>query len=111
MSNDQAIEDQIQERGLTAPRITVAHIQALKNRVFYQFEQPMGTTSTFCHAYLDGRFYLTSGHSACVSVDNFDAAMGEDIARRNATNQAAEKLWGLEGYRLFMQLNEEPPIS
>lgn len=112
MSNDEAIEQAIQDKGLTAPRITKDHIDAmLRDRLHYRFEHPVGTTSTFCHAYLDGQFYLTSGHSACVSLDNFDKEMGQDIAMRNAREQAGKRLWELEGYRLFMQLNGEPLLS
>lgn len=111
MSNDQAIEQAIQAKGLTAPRITVDHIFTLMKRVTYRFDQPTGTTSTFCHAYLDDAFYLTTGHSACVSVDNFDAVLGQHIAERNAREQATQRLWELEGYRLYAQLNEEEPIQ
>jgi len=111
MSNDQAVEDQIQAKGLTAPRITVGHIDNMKERLVYRFEQLRGTTSTFCHVYLDGLFYLTTGHSACVSLENFDPQLGQDIARRNASEQAAKRLWELEGYRLHMQLKEEPSIQ
>jgi len=112
MSNDQAIEQQNQNKGLTAPRITVDHINEMLNRrVTFDFARTAGTTSTFCHAYLDGSFYLTSGHSACVSIENFDEELGRQIAERNAREQATKRLWGLEGYRLYMQQNEEPPIE
>lgn len=108
MSNDQTIEEQIQAKDLTAPRITVDHIAKLMDRVEYTF----GTvgTSTFCHAFLDQRFFLGTGHSACVSPENYDEQIGRDIALRNAQQEAAKQLWALEGYRLFTQLNEEPPI-
>ncbi|MDP7874046.1 Gp49 family protein, partial [Acinetobacter baumannii] len=33
--------------------------------------------------------------------ENFDAEMGERIARSNAEKSAENKLWELEGYRLF----------
>lgn len=111
MSNDQAVEQKIQDMGLTAPRITVGHISEMMRRVFYRFEQPAGTTSTFCHAYLDDAFYLTTGHSACVSVENFDEELVRTIAQRNAGEQASKRLWELEGYRLYAQLNQEPIIS
>jgi len=111
MSNDETVEQEILRKRLTAPRITKDHIDAMLKRVTYRFEQPAGTTSTFCHAYLDDSFYLTSGHSGCVSLDNFDAELGRDIAQRNAREQAGKRLWELEGYRLFAQLNGEPDFA
>jgi len=111
MSNDQAIEQEIQDKGLTAPRITMDHIFTMLNRVTYRFEQPAGTTSTFCHAFLDDAFYLVTGHSACASAANFDAELGRTIAERNARAKATERLWELEGYRLYAQLNGEEPIA
>jgi len=111
MSHDSAVEDTIQAKSLTAPRITVDHIFAMQKRVMYRFERPVGTTSTFCHAYLDDAFYLTTGHSACVSVDNFDEQLGRAIAERNARDQVTKRLWELEGYRLYSQLNGEPLID
>ena len=85
-----------------APRVTKADIDALKERIIYTTEQcPGGTTSTFVHAFLDGKFFLATGFSACVNAENFDAAIGERLARSNAEKHAENKLWELEGYRLF----------
>lgn len=109
--DEQQLEESIQAKGLTAPRITPAHINAMRDRVYYRLEQPQGTTSTFCHAYLDGAFYLTTGHSACVAPENFDAVIGQDIARKNAQAQVNDRLWELEGYRLFSQLNGEADFA
>lgn len=98
---DRTTEDMIQAKGLTAPRITPAIIQALLDRVVYVPHHPEGTTSTFVHAYLDGRFMLATGHSACVSLENFDKEIGIKIAKENALKQATQKLWELEGYALY----------
>lgn len=107
MSNDQETEDRIVAKGLDAPRISLAHVQSMKLRIGYRFDQPAGTTTTFCHAFLDGEFYLATGHSACVSPENFDEATGESIAVRNASDAATDKLYELEGYRLWEELNNE----
>lgn len=104
--SDQQIEQEIQTKGLTAPRITPAMIDALMARVTHVLDVPYGTTSTFAHAYLDGRFFLASGHSACVSPENFDAEIGERIAKSKAESAARDKLWELEGYRLYRELNQ-----
>lgn len=100
---DQLAEAEIVGKGLTAPRVTAEQIQVLMDKLTWRFEQPEGTTSTFAHAFLD-RFYLATGHSACVSPENFDAAMGMKYARDQAEGKARDKLWELEGYALFQRL-------
>ena len=97
---DQRAEAEIVAKGLTAPRVTKEQIQTLMSQLTWRYEQPRGTTSTLAHAYL-GRFYLVTGHSACVSPENFDAALGMKYAREQAEGKAREKLWELEGYKLY----------
>ncbi|WP_199097292.1 Gp49 family protein [Dyella sp. ASV21] len=83
-------------------RVTLDDINALKARVIYSVEnRPLGTTSTFVHAYLDGTFYLATGHSACVDPANYDQAKGEQFARKDAEQKVTNKLWELEGYALY----------
>lgn len=103
---DLSAEAEIVATGLTAPRVTAEQIQALMAKLTWSYEQPEGTTSTFAHAYL-GRFYLTTGHSACVSPENFNAELGMKYAREQAEGKARDKLWELEGYALFKQLNNQ----
>jgi len=103
MSNDTKIEDMILRKGLTAPRITPARIEELINRVSHTYE--VQGTSTFCHAFLDGKFYLASGHSACVSPENFDAGVGRSVAFSNMATAMRNKLWELEGYALYKEMN------
>lgn len=103
--SEQQIEQEIQAKGLTAPRITPAMIDQLMRRVTYIYvECPGNTTSTFVHAYLDGKFSLATGHSACVSPENFDADVGRKIAENKAVAAARDKLWELEGYRLYREI-------
>lgn len=99
--NDEQLEQVIQTNSLNAPRVSVDTIRALMERVTYVTVVPVGTTSTFVHAFLDGRFHLGSGFSACVSPANFDTQIGIDIAKPKAIAAAREKLWELEGYRLY----------
>ncbi|MGQ1156725.1 Gp49 family protein [Acinetobacter baumannii] len=97
-------EQELSEKSV-APRVTKAQIDAMMGRVTYTVEQrPGGTTSTFVHAFLDGKFFLATGFSACVNAENFDAEIGERIARSNAEKLAENKLWELEGYRLFTKI-------
>lgn len=110
--NDQSDEAKIQAMGLTASRVTPADINALMDRVAYIVDQPAGTTSTLVHALLDGRFLLASGHSACVSPENFNAQLGIDMARKKAEAAARDKLWESEGYRLFIAHSQTPqPVA
>jgi hypothetical protein len=111
---DQAIEQEIQAKGLDAPRITPAHIE--KNIVSeYYFSAADGmhgakgtasgftpielTLLTFCVLVLKNGFTVT-GESACASPENFDAEIGKKIARQNAV----AKIWPLMGYELKCRL-------
>lgn len=99
---DQTIEAEIVEKGLTAPRVTPAQIDALVKRVVFVYASH--GTSTFCHAFLDGTFFLASGHSACVSPENFNAELGQKRALGNVQKPIRDKLWELEGYALRNRL-------
>jgi hypothetical protein len=106
--NDEQIEQEIQKKGLAAPRVTKVQIDALLARVVYTFDvRPNGSTTTLAHAFLDGSYYLATGVSACVSAENFNEQRGRDIAMNNAAVLAADKLWELEGYALKKRLAGE----
>jgi len=102
--NDEAMEQEIQEKNLEAPRVTLAYINGLMDQMQYRFEQPPGTTSTFCHAFLKGSFYLATGRTACASLANFDEELGRKYAQQEAAQLAKDKLFELEGYRLWIDL-------
>ncbi len=124
--NDQQIEQEIQAKGLTAPRITTADIEAniaaefyftamdgaamaagsgmgISNRIKDDVIVPEVHRSlnllTFCVLTLANGFTVT-GESACASPENFDAELGRKIARANAVN----KVWPLMGYELRSKL-------
>lgn len=112
--NDQSIEREIQEMGLTAARIRPANIEAniasehyftagdaveLDGEVPEHYEQLR--LLTFCVLVLKNGFTVT-GESACASPENFDAEIGKKIARQNAV----EKMWPLMGYELKQRLHE-----
>lgn len=91
---DEATEAEIQAKGLTAPRVTPADIEAtIVGRDF------PGTTLTVCALTLRNGFIVT-GESACASLANFDAELG----KRLAFEQARNKVWQLEGYLLKERL-------
>ena len=95
------LEQAIQERGLTAARITPAQIEATV--VAEQFHVFPGTTLTVCCLTLRNDFTVT-GEAACASPANFDA----DIGRRLARADAMRKIWPLEGYLLRERLASQP---
>lgn len=123
MSDENKLEQEIQEKGLTAPRITPAHIDSLivsthyftaadgmlgaykNNNDVYVGSAPSDASAealpllTFCVLVLANGFTVT-GESACASPENFDAEMGRKIAYENARN----KIWMLEGYLLKEKL-------
>ena len=96
--NDQAIEKEIKEKGLTAPRVTPEHIESvIVSEQYHVFE---GTTFISCLITLKNGLTV-HGESACASPENFDAELGRKIARDNAKN----KIWMLEGYALREKLS------
>lgn len=95
--NEQAIEAEIQAKGLTAPRVTPDMVDA--QIVSAEFHVFGGTTLTVCCLTLKNGFTVT-GESACASPENFNAELGQKIARDNAR----QKIWALEGYRLRSEL-------
>lgn len=118
--NDQQIEKYIQAKGLTAPRVTPADIQASIASVHY-FTAANGVAAasgnvmsdddslrclTFCVLVLHNGFTVT-GESACASLENFDAELGRKIARENATS----KIWPLMGYALKQRLHDQAELG
>lgn len=98
--NEDAVEQALQDKGLTAPRVTKEHIDALMKKVAVQATHLPGTTITVAVASFPDGFMLGTGTSACVSADNFDEELGASIAGGNAVEAARNKLWELEGYLL-----------
>jgi hypothetical protein len=97
LSDEALVEAAIQSKGLTAPRVTIADIDAaIVGADYHVFD---GTTLTVCCLQLRNGFTVT-GESACVSPENFNPALGREIAYANARN----KIWSLEGYRLRHEL-------
>ena len=93
MLRDADLETVLQARGLNAPRLSPLMID--KAIVDTQYWRPENTTLTVCVLTLKNGTHVV-GESACVSPENFDAKLGEEIAYNNAK----QKVWGLEGYLL-----------
>ena len=97
--NNQAIEQEIQKKGLTAPRVTLADIEANIAGAYYftalngvvgelgveadvfepgELQDTLGLL-TFCVLICRNGFTVT-GESACASPENFDADLGNALA-------------------------------
>ena len=100
MNTESEVENEIKEKGLTAPRVTPQHIDGvIVDENYHVFE---GGQLTICCLTLQNGFTV-SGESACASPENFDAEIGRKIARKNAR----EKIWALEGYLLKQLIHQK----
>lgn len=97
---DQTAEAEIVAKGLTAARVTAEQIQVLIDGLKWRYEHHESPQIIFAHAFL-GDFYLATGFSKPVSAENFSPALGMKYAREQAEGKARDKLWELEGYKLF----------
>ena len=116
MTSEKQIEQEIQDKGLNAPRLTPDYIDSVIQSVHYftaadgalnadnNYDPLVGAPSqlyllTHCVLVLKNGFTVT-GESACASPENFDRIIGQKIAYENARN----KIWELEGYLLKEKL-------
>lgn len=123
-----AIQQEIEAKGLTAPRITPADIEAnIAFEAYTTMDRPFQGTADCGSAHLGANYqngvapddkllgalgllticvlvlrngFTVTGESACASPENFDAEIGRKIARQNAIN----KVWPLMGYELRSKL-------
>lgn len=99
-AQDAADEKLIQAKGaIHAPRLTPEQISAAIIAETFTV-LPSGRV-TVCELTLRNGFTVR-GESAVVSIENFNAAIGRDVARDNAR----AKVWELEGYLLKQRLFE-----
>jgi hypothetical protein len=98
-ASEALIEAEIKTKGLNAPRLTPADIDAvIESEHYFRFPN---TTLTICALKLRNGFMVT-GESPAASPENFDEAIGRRIARDNARG----KIWALEGYLLRERLSD-----
>lgn len=106
MNQEQKVELILVDLGLTAPRITPAMIDELMREVTYSTHLISGTTTTVATAIDGAGFTICSVASASASPENFNPALGIEIAITKARDAARAKLWELEGYRLKRALHD-----
>lgn len=116
-----SMEREIWAKASNGPRVTPDDIEVeiasehyftAKQGAFAAFDPPRGgdvvppelSLLTFCVLVLKNGYTVT-GESACVSPENFDAALGRKIARQNAVS----KVWPLLGFALKQRLHEGRP--
>ena len=93
----ESIEKKIVEKGLTAPRLTPEDISN-KIRGFTFTNLPSGRC-IICEVTL-ANGHTVIGESYCVSRENFDQEIGEEVA----FNNAKDKIWQFEAYLLKERL-------
>ena len=125
MSENTKMEERLIAQS-TAPRVTLADVNAnirsvsyftAKQGVLGQYDGPSESTKakipdldnlglmTFCTIVLKNGFTVT-GESACVSFDNFDPIIGQELAYKMAFG----KVWGFMGYHLKQTLHEQEEL-
>lgn len=108
--DEKVLEQEIQSKGLTAPRITPSMIEAA---ISCEHSFTIGEALRALGRPVDPAFELLTisaikvvngftviGESACASPENFDAEIGAKLAREDAK----KKIWPLEGYLLKSKL-------
>ena len=85
------IEQEIQAKGLNAPRLTPELIDSTIS--YAEYFRVINTTTTICSLVLNNG-YVVVGKSAAVSMENFDEELGKKIA----FNDAREQIWALQGF-------------
>ena len=114
-TTDETIEQEIQAKGLTAPRVTPADIEAeiASEHYFTALDGVEGATGswnggdsyalgliTICVLITRNGTKLVGVNEGPVSIQNFDADMGRRMAREKAIDQ----LWPMLGYELRTKL-------
>ena len=101
-------EQELQEKSV-APKVTPERIKELLTRVQLHFT--FGETPTKyvrADAWLDGSFHLATVMSKAVNPENFSKELGIEYSTKDVLAIAENKLWELEGYRLFTNPDQPP---
>ncbi|WP_220152523.1 Gp49 family protein [Klebsiella michiganensis] len=101
--SDKDIEQLIQTKGLTAPRITLDDFKAnIVNTEIVKHVSVSGQVLRWAVLTTKNGFSVTGKPSCSASSENDDAEIGEQIAIENAENE----LWPLMGYALKQRLHD-----
>lgn len=70
-----------------------------------EFQRGLGN---FTHCYITVRNgFIFHGESSCLSAENFDETIGQDVAYENAF----EKMWSHYGFLLKTQMGQDTPLG
>lgn len=105
MSNNEEIEAQIVEKGLTAPRVTLDMVNAEVDDAVLENVVLFGVLTIVAPKLRNG--FIVTGESACASPENFNSEIGFNIALDNAR----QKIWSHLGFRLRDQLQANVPAN
>lgn len=101
---DKAIEQEIQSKGLNAPRITAADISANAQHIeIVKHVSFSGQVLRWAVITAKNGFAVTGKPSASVSSENDNEEIGEKIAIENARSE----MWALMGYELKSRLAQQ----
>jgi len=99
--SDASIEKEIKDKGLTAPRVTLADLDAnITSTEIVKHETNSGTVLRWAVLTTKCGFAVTGKPSAAVSKENDNEELGAKIAVDNARGE----LWALMGYELKCRL-------
>lgn len=99
--NDQAIEQEIQAKGLTAPRVSLADLEAnIADIEIVKHVSKTGQVLRWAVITTQCGYAAVGKHSCSVSNENDDAEIGEKIAIANTKAD----LWPLMAYALKERL-------
>lgn len=104
MANEQEIEKAIQAKGLGAPRLSPADIDAVI--VGETFTVLPSGKCMVCELTLRNGFTVR-GEASVVSRENFDEEIGKKVSRQKARDQ----IWPLEGYLLQQRLADKVDVA
>ena len=103
MTTDQTIEQEIQDKGLTAPRVTPDDIDANIKHVEYVKHVSQGGQVLRWAVITTGSGYAVVGNpSVAVSPANDNEEIGQKVAFDNSKNE----IWPLMGYELKQRLHQ-----
>lgn len=99
--SDQAIEQQIRAKGLTAPRVTLADLEAnIADIEIVKHVSKTGQVLRWAVITTQNGFAAVGKPSVAVSPANDNAEIGEKVAIENTRSE----LWPLMGYELRSKL-------
>lgn len=105
--SDEKIEQMIKSRGLNAPRVTLADVEAnIKHVEFVKHVSHGGGILRWAVITTANGYAVTGEPSAAVSVENDNREIGEKIAYENAVR----KIWPFMGYALKEHIFNEQAV-